>query len=101
MYRIIKGVDKVKRSEKLIKAMEYFIDELSEYMGNAGCNDTDPEILDLFSKGEKIELAKKYHDWNGDQEEFDGDPYVIEQDNCLLAVLWEEIKVRINENPDN
>lgn len=56
---------KEKEVAKII--LEMAMDEL----GNNGCNDVDESIYKDWTKEERIEFMKKFHEWNGDPEEFD------------------------------
>ena len=63
------------------------------------CNDLDPSILEDFTMDEKIQLAKEFHQWNGDPEEITGTPddinalyYDWELMSFLSAKLLQESK---------
>jgi hypothetical protein len=51
------------------------------------CNDLNPDEVELLTPGQWKEMAKAYHDWNGDPEEFlEYSNYVL-PDFCVLSYL--------------
>ena len=49
------------------RILDVFLEELSDHMGNAGCNDfTWPHYV---SDEKKLQILTDYHKWNGDYEE--------------------------------
>ena len=59
----------------------------ADEFGNHGCNDMDKGLLKKigFTDEEKIELARQFHEWNGDLEEFEG---TIRDFNGLGDSVW-------------
>jgi len=42
----------------------------SDEFGNHGCNDVDESFWEGWTRDERIEFVKQYHEYNGDPEEF-------------------------------
>ncbi len=78
-------MSELSESEKAV--LLKLVEQASETMGNAGCNDFD---LSEFMVEEQIDgLAKEYHQWNGDPEEFDpkADNSMAVPDFALITYL--------------
>lgn len=50
------------------KLLKIFMQELSESLGNNGCNDLSDAMQKCLTKEEWKEVNKEYHKWNGDPE---------------------------------
>jgi hypothetical protein len=51
------------------------------------CNDLNPDEVELLTPGQWKEMAKAYHDWNGDPEEFLEMTDFVLPDFCVLSYL--------------
>ena len=71
--------------ERLLAAA--LLELASDEFSNHGCNDMDKYMLAKigFTNEEKIELARQYHEWNGDPEEFDG---TVQEFNRMGDWTW-------------
>jgi hypothetical protein len=47
----------------------YFLDQLSDKQGNAGCNDLETELVKMLSEAEKEQMVREYGQYNGDPQE--------------------------------
>lgn len=57
-----------------LKNMTSFMLELAaEEFGNHGCNDIDSSFWEEMTLEERKEFVKKYHEFNGDPQDFDED----------------------------
>lgn len=57
-----------------------------EEFGNHGCNDVDESFWDGWTKEERQEFVKEFHEWNGDPEEYDPN-FLHLPDFCLMGFL--------------
>ena len=71
-------------NNKELKLILGFLNQLSDKLSNAGCNDW--EFPSDWTDIEKLEFVKGFHDWNGDPEEFDSDNLVV-SDFCVVMYL--------------
>ena len=59
------------------------IGNCSELLGNRSCNDVPERWFEEWTKQSRQELAKGYHKWNGDIDEYDEQDYNL----CDFALL--------------
>lgn len=70
-------------TKKQLELAASFLDQLSEKMVNAGCNDW--EWPDSWSGCERDQFAREYHQMNGEPEEFE--PGMSLPDFCAVDLL--------------
>jgi hypothetical protein len=58
-------------NEKERQLAAHWLGEASDRYGNHGCNDVEEKIWDGWTKEERKQFVKEYHEYNGDPEEFD------------------------------
>ena len=71
-----------------------FLEAYSEYRSNRGCNDLDIDRWKLTPE-QKIDLDKRYHEWNGDPEEHDPEWAARAKyftDFCIISLVAEDLK---------
>jgi len=61
--------NEIKQKEKLL--IIRFLEQASDEYSNRTCNDW--KFPSDWTKEEKIEFCKEFHEWNGDSEEFNED----------------------------
>lgn len=47
------------------------LDISSDEFGNHGCNDVDDAMFEGWELWERQDFCRRYHEWNGDPEEYD------------------------------
>lgn len=83
----------MKITEQEIAAFKMLFDKAQDLMSNRICTDIDPDILAMFTSEELSEMAREYHEWNGDPEEWsEGDYLCLTQDWIMFGVLFRKIK---------
>ncbi len=58
----------------------------ADEFGNHGCNDVDDDMYEGWTLAERQQFVKEFHDWNGDQEEYDP-RHINLPDFCLMDYL--------------
>jgi len=76
-------------TEKQLKLLDMFFNELDEYYANAGCNDLPEEFINLFSEDEGAQIAAEFAIYNNPKNP-DGPLWPI-PDACLLYWLKQKI----------
>jgi hypothetical protein len=85
------GVEMTELTEKEKKLVADLLEMAIDVFCNHGCNDLPDEILSDWSTEERIELDKKYHEYNGDPEEHDPvRPYI--PDFAVMRYMVERIR---------
>ena len=74
----------------------WFLEQLADKYGNAGCNDLDDEVLAMLADEEKESLAKEYGPYNGDPE----NEYTFDRmmDFMLVGLLAHKIREEIERS---
>lgn len=72
------------------KALSYFLGELGDMQGNAGCNDLPSGVKKLFTPEEGKFIAEEYARFNNPKEP-EGPDWPI-MDLCLVALLQHKIR---------
>lgn len=80
-------------TEAQVKLMDRFLDELSDHMGNAGCNDLPEELQSMFTQEEGEQIAKEFAIYNNPKTP-DGPSWPI-PDSCLVYWLRRKIKEQV------
>ena len=78
-----------------------FLKEYSKYRASRGCNDLDIDPWNLTDE-EKIDLDKRYHEWNGDPEEHDPE-WAVQgyfSDFCIIRLVAEDLKTHFDAVED-
>lgn len=70
-------------NDKELKLTAEMLEEYAERLGNDCCNDYC--FPDDWTKAERVQFVKEFHDWNGDPEEFDGSDYI--SNHCVVSLL--------------
>lgn len=83
----------VQLTEKEWQALSYFLGELGDTMGNAGCNDLPHALRKLFTPEEGKKLADEYAIFNNPKEP-EGPNWPI-MDLCLVALLQDKIRKQV------
>jgi hypothetical protein len=81
-------------TEKEWKALRYFLEQLSEYQSNAGCNDLPRELREMFTKEEGTIMATEFAIYNNPKDP-EGPDWTGMSDSCLLALLDHKIQQQI------
>ena len=81
-------------TERQVTLLDMFLDELSDHMSNAGCNDLPEELRDMFTKEEGEKIAQEFEVYNNPTNP-DGPSWPI-PDFCLLHWLKRKIKDQIH-----
>lgn len=76
-------------TERQVKLLEMFLDELDEHYANAGCNDLPEEYRNLFSEDEGVRIAAEFAIYNNPKTP-DGPTWPL-PDTCLL--YWIKRKI--------
>ena len=76
-------------SERDLELLNYFLDQLDNYLGNEGCNDLGGEIEAMFSEEEGEQVAKEFAKINNPADPNGPDWPLF--DGCLLAWLQHKI----------
>lgn len=79
--------------DKKLELAAKFLEQLSEKMSNAGCNDW--EWPEDWSQSERDKFAEEYFDVLGDGEEFEPDMYL--PDFCAVDLLVVVLRNRANK----
>lgn len=58
---------------KYLAQIAKLLDMAGDQFGNHGCNDLPSDFWDGVSHEDQVELYRKYHEWNGDLEDFNPD----------------------------
>jgi len=73
------------------KLAAYLLERADEVFSNYGCNDVDESVFADWTKEERIELVRSYHETNGDPEEFNPD-YLHLPDFALMWYMAKKLK---------
>jgi len=77
------------------KLIAMLLEMAGHRFSNDSCNDLSKEAIDLLTDREWVYLTKKFHDWNGDPEEFDHS-WPVQNYSMLMyyfsALILEDVK---------
>lgn len=79
-------------NEKEKQLAAYWLDEASDMYGNHGCNDVEEKVWDGWTKEERQQFVKEYHEYNGDPEEFDPN-FLHLPDFAIMGFLAHKLRV--------
>ena len=79
---------------KELKLVIGFLEQLSDKMRNAGCNDWD--FPKDWTHEERYTFVKEFCDLNGDPEEFDPERLIL-HDYCAVGLLKYKLRMQLKE----
>ena len=80
----------IQLDDKLYEALEAFLEDYDNELGNRGCNDLSPEIEQLFSEEEGEKLAEEFAVYNNPKDP--DEPGWPLPDYCLLALIRHKMR---------
>ena len=83
----------IQLTKKELQLLNHFIEELSDNMANAGCNDLPQELQDMFTEEEGKRIATEFSIYNNPRTP-DGPSWPL-PDFCLLSWLKGKINGKI------
>jgi hypothetical protein len=88
---IFDSFEKSSYQKKQIALLDKYLEDYTDDLGNAGCNDVDEEVWKDWTKEERIQFTKEFYEYNGDPENFDEDDLYL-ADFCIVGLLKHKIK---------
>lgn len=73
-------------NKKELQLAAHFLNEASSQYANNGCNDVDESVWSRWTKEERQEFVKGFHEYNGDPEEYDPE-YLHLPDFAIMGYL--------------
>lgn len=80
-------------NEKEKQLLANWLDKASDVYGNHVCNDVEESVWDGWTKEERYQFVKEYHEWNGDDDE-NNTEFLHLPDFAIMKFL--AYKLRIN-----
>lgn len=77
-------------SEKEANLISHFLELASDEFSNMGCNDVPESVWDGWTKEERQQFVKEYHEYNGDPEEYDPE-FLVLPDFAIMSFLAKKI----------
>lgn len=82
-------------NEKEKKLASHWLDEASNIYGAKGCNDVEEKVWNGWTKEERQQFVKEYHDYNGDPEEYDPN-FLHLPDFAIIRFLAHKLRVSVD-----
>jgi hypothetical protein len=67
------------------------LDLASEQFSNHGCDEVEESVYDGWTREERLQFVKEFHEWNGDPEEFSEDMLHL-GDSTLMAYFASKLR---------
>ncbi len=64
----------------------------SNEFSNHGCNDVEDSVYEGWTKEERQQFVKEFHDWNGDPDEYDPN-FLHLGDSTIMAFLAYKLSI--------